>query len=118
MRSLCLLSVALWISACAHPPHQVEVRHNQIRFHLAAPGARSVVLVVISDKVEKHFSELQWGGVWETRVLVDTSRPLMDIKYFYLVDGSFFLPSCAMRDTDDFGAENCVLGAAAQLSKK
>jgi hypothetical protein len=113
-----LLPFVLLILACAHAPHQVIASRDQIRFRLSAPEARSVVLVLISEKIKKHASELIAGGMWEVRVPLDTSKPPMDIKYFYLVDGDFFLPSCSMRDIDDFGAENCVLSPTAQLPKK
>lgn len=29
-------------------------------------------------------------------------------RYFYIVDGFAFIPSCRLKEKDDFGSENCI----------
>ena len=45
----------------------------------------------------------QEKGVWVVTLPANTS-----FSYFYMVDGKPFLPSCPMKEYDDFGSENCI----------
>lgn len=92
---LCLL-----LSSCA--TFRYTVIEDQVTLYLKKPHARSVVLYCSLNGFDGLELKRQ-GGTWQLTLPAD--RPF---QYFYKVDGVIFLPSCPMKESDDFGSENCV----------
>jgi hypothetical protein len=118
MKRLLLLTILVCFSGCTHAAHTVIAVGGRIDFHLSAPGAGSVTLVVIGQTVEHLPAHQSKNGDWEAEVLFNSKQPLHDLRYFYLVNGKVYLPPCRMKDTDDFGAENCVISASEILQTR
>ncbi len=91
------------LSGCAG--HSVVPRGNSLTFSLRIPGATRVQLASSVDNFTLHDAVRNSSGVWQ--VTVPTSSP-GEVQYFYIVDGGAYLPECRLRETDDFGSENCL----------
>lgn len=70
---------------------------------LAAPDARSVVLVVSSDPFQEVPARREPSGTWRA-----TLSRKGGFAYFFLVDDAVHLPECPLKERDDFGSTNCV----------
>ena len=70
--------------------------------YLEKPQAKDVSLFCSMDDFKSKKLKKQ-NGVWE--LTLPAHKPF---KYFYRVDGEIFLPSCPLKEKDDFGEENCI----------
>jgi hypothetical protein len=83
--------------------HYHTICNGQAEVYLKAPGAQSVFLVVSGAVFEKVPAVRTQPDTW--KVTLDRAY---EFKYFYLVDGTVYLPDCLLKERDDFGADNCV----------
>ena len=103
MKSLMLIVLLLAaLSGCASR-HSVEQKSDSLIFSLQLPEATSVQFSSSADKFVLHDTVKNRSGIWQLTVPLDS-----ELKYFYIVDGSVYLPECRFKETDDFGAENCL----------
>lgn len=95
-----LLGVAL--SGCASR-HYVEQHADTLWFFLHLPEAGQVRFCSSADNYVLHDTVQNREGNWQIKI-----PAAGELKYFYVVDGSVYLPECRFRETDDFGSENCL----------
>jgi len=98
--SFLLLLAAL--SGCASS-HYVEQKTDSLVFSLRLPDANRVQFSSSTDNFVLHETVQNKSGIWKITV-----PPALELKYFYIVDGSVYLPECRFKETDDFGTENCL----------
>ncbi len=105
MMKLFVLAVTFLIglSGCS-ASHTVTVveNANAVKFSLRLPEAGSVDFASSIDNYRLHNLRKK-SGRWEVRM---PSRA--EFTYFYIVDGSVYLPECRFREHDDFGMQNCL----------
>ncbi len=82
--------------------HYYEINGQEVTLYLEKPQAKDVSLFCSMDDFQRTKVEKQ-NGVWELTLPAHKA-----FKYFYRVDGEIFLPSCALKEKDDFGTENCI----------
>ena len=104
MKSLLLIVLLLLaaLSGCASR-HSVEQKSDSLIFSLQLPEATRVQFSSSADNFILHDTVKNRSGIWQITV-----PPGVELKYFYIVDGSMYLPECRFKETDDFGAENCL----------
>lgn len=103
MKSLMLIILLLIaLSGCASR-HYVEQKSSSLVFSLRLPEATRVQFSSSTDNFVLHDTVKNKSGMWQITV-----TPGVELKYFYIVDGSVYLPECRFKETDDFGAENCL----------
>jgi hypothetical protein len=83
--------------------HYYRVRANSLDLSLNKPGSENVSFASSLDGFQLHPAEKKGGSTWA--VTVPANRAF---TYFYIVDGAFFIPSCKLKQLDDFGSKNCV----------
>jgi len=97
-----LTVVALCLGGCA-ATHYHERQSERVTFYLRAPGAEKVEFVSSLDAYDPHRASRLKGSRWAVTVV-----PNSEFRYFYIVDGSVYLPECELYEKDDFGSRNCV----------
>lgn len=82
--------------------HYHKVNQESLVLYLKKPDARQVILYCSADDFIPH-EAAHIDGKWVVSI------PMADqFRYFYEVDGKLFIPSCLLKEKDDFGSENCV----------
>jgi hypothetical protein len=95
--------LAAWFCFCGCASHYHFVDNGSVRFVLLQVEAREVYFASSLDGFVLHRAEpLAFGG-WTARAPGGS-----EFRYFFIVDGSVYLPACAYRETDDFGSQNCI----------
>lgn len=98
---LMLLLTLFFISACA-ASHFYRIQEQEVTLVLRWPEARSVMLATSLDGFFLR-PATPVSDAWEMTVPAGKS-----FRYFYQVDGKIVVPDCKMKETDDFGSENCI----------
>jgi len=98
-----LAAVALTICGCTAGRHYYDNENESVSFYLYAPGAGSVYFASSLDDFQPHRARSDGMGGWLLRL-----PAAKEFRYFYLLDGEIYLPSCRYREKDDFGSENCI----------
>jgi hypothetical protein len=83
--------------------HFYRVKENSLHLYLKVPKAHTVSFAYSGDGYQLHHAKKIDSKTWV--VTVPKGR---EFTYFYIVDGSPFLPSCRFKERDDFGSENCI----------
>ena len=96
-----ILAAVFTAGGCSAHYHTIHNGHVDV--YLKAPQAQSVSIVVSGDTFEKVPAVRTQLGTWKV-----TLNRANEFKYFYLVDGTVYLPDCPLKERDDFGADNCV----------
>jgi hypothetical protein len=94
------LGMCLVIAGCAS--HHCQVSGPQVKVYLKKPEAGTVQFACSLDDYQPHEAR-EVGGQWVVTLPADRA-----FRYFYIVDGTAFVPPCRLREKDDFGAENCI----------
>lgn len=103
MKQYFWLITVLFLLGAGCVTHHYKVDADKVNLYLRMPEAKSVYFAASLDKFRPYPARKVGVGVWE--VAVPATR---EFTYFYKVDGNFYLPECRLKQTDDFGAENCV----------
>jgi len=103
MKSLILAMLLLAALPGCVSKHYVEQNSDLLVFSLRLPEANHVQFSSSADNFILHDTVKNKSGIWQQTVPVG-----IELKYFYIVDGSVYLPECQFKETDDFGAENCL----------
>ena len=102
IRFMMLVIVAvILLSGCAS--HYYKVNENYLSIYLSEPGAEEVYFLCSLDHYESHEVMKNNQGVWE--VMLPSG---IEFRYFYIVDGAVYIPTCYQKEKDDFGSNNCV----------
>lgn len=83
--------------------HYYKIGDGDVSFYLRNKEAKDVHFQYSRDGFQCHEAENKGGGVWQ--VAVPSGE---EFSYFYMVDGSLFVPPCFLTEQDDFGNENCI----------
>jgi len=97
-----IIVLALVLAGCGSSPIY-RVRANTLGLHLNKPNAKKVYFASSLDGFQLHLAEKKGGSTW--KVTVPSNR---EFTYFYMVDGARYIPSCKLKQLDDFGSKNCV----------
>jgi ABC-type uncharacterized transport system auxiliary subunit len=97
---LFVVTVMTLLAGCA--THYCKQERDTLVLYLNKPGAQQVFLASSLDGFEPHQAR-HLDGRW---VVVLPSGD--QFRYYYVVDDKIFLPPCKIRESDDFGSENCV----------
>jgi len=101
MIRLLMIGLSLLIfSGCAAHYHQVH--GNDLFLYLNVPNAQKVVFACSLDGYQPHATHKE-DGYWV--IAVPGREPF---RYFYWLDDKFYLPDCRLKESDDFGSQNCV----------
>jgi hypothetical protein len=96
-----VLGAIIILSGCAS--HYYKVNNNNVYIYLNEPSAKEVYLLSSLDQFKHHEAMKNENGVWE--VMLPSG---MEFRYFFIVDGNVYIPTCDQKESDDFGSENCV----------
>lgn len=96
-----VFAILLMISGCVGRFYRVE--DDQVTFYLDLPDAQQVYFAYSLDEFRLRKLKKRQAGMWEITVPTD-----IEFRYFFMVDGAVHLPRCNLRETDDFGSENCI----------
>jgi hypothetical protein len=102
MRTLSQVFVLLVITACVNDYHSMQEK-GFISFHLNYPEAKEVHFLSSLDNFQRHQAVRNPEQEWVVTVPASS-----EFQYIYLVDGTIFLPDCAVTVEDDFGYSNCL----------
>ena len=103
IKALIVFSSALaLLSGCAGQ-YSYRITNNELHIFLKNPEAKEVYFLSSLDQFELHEAYKNSKGVWEVTIPYN-----QEFRYFFLVDGSIYLPACDQKENDDFGSENCV----------
>lgn len=83
--------------------HYHTTSDDQVTLTLRQPVAATVVFFSSLNGFQGVRLVRQHAGLWE--ITLPANRPF---RYFYQVDGEYYLPDCPMKEKDDFGAQNCI----------
>jgi len=97
-----MFSVLVVLSGCMSN-YYYEVKNNNVHIYLNNPDAKEVFFLSSIDQFERHEALKTGKGVWKATIPSD-----QEFSYFFIVDGTVFIPPCDQREKDDFGSENCV----------
>ena len=97
------LTVFILLGISCHAVHDYSVKYDQVIFYLNLPGAENVYFAHSLDHYNPHRVKAGKDGRWEFAMTANS-----EFRYFYIVDGTVYLPECKFRETDDFGSENCI----------
>lgn len=97
-----LAVAASLLASCAATHYQVQ-QSDRVTFYLKAPQAHGVVFVSSLNDYRPHPASKTSGSRW-----VVTIEANSEFRYFYLVDGTVYVPECKFYEKDDFGSRNCI----------
>lgn len=83
--------------------HYVKPQKDRVHLYLKRPTAQHVFLACSTDGFARRPARRIKTDLWE--VVVDTKE---EFKYFYIIDGSVYVPACRFRELDDWGGINCI----------
>jgi len=98
--SLPVLLFCVLMTGCTS--HYYQVNNDTLFLYLKKTDAEHVSFASSLDGFEAHRVQ-KHHGKWV--VSLPSGNPF---HYYYVIDGELFLPSCQMRENDDFGSENCI----------
>ena len=102
MTRIAIVSLLFVLAGCGTGHYHI-VEEENVRIYLNNPDADLVYFASSLDGYELHEAIRIDDDTWEVQVPSDS-----EFKYFYVVDGVFYVPACRMTEKDDFGSENCI----------
>ncbi len=98
-----VFTVFIILGISGHAAHYYSVEYDTVIFYLNLPGAENVYFAHSLDDYIPHRVKAGKDGRREFGMTANS-----EFSYFYIVDGTVYLPECQFRETDDFGSENCI----------
>lgn len=99
-----LIILLFGISGCSRKHFIPPVYHSgSASLIIDLPDAGQVEIVCSTDNFRIHAMKKNSDGLWAVTL---PAKP--EFRYFYLVDGSAFIPECPLKEKDDFGFYNCI----------
>ena len=99
-RLIVTVFLGVLLSGCA--AHYYRIDGNDMILVLKKPQVKNVELACSLDGFKPRKAQ-NTSGRWEVTLPADRA-----FKYFYRVNGEWFIPDCPMKENDDFGSENCI----------
>jgi len=103
MKRTALLTAVILLLMPGCSAHYHRTRDNTVSLYLRVPHAKRVYFASSLDQFALHRPTKASDQTWQ--IDLPNSR---EFKYFYVVDGNIYLPDCKLRETDDFGSQNCL----------
>jgi len=98
---LLIAGILLICTGCAS--HYHLVKGDTVHIYTKRPDAGIVYFCSSLDGYERHRARRVDAKTWEVRLPANG-----EFTYYYIVDGTVYLPPCRLKEYDDFGSENCV----------
>ena len=95
-----LISI-FFLAGCSN--HYYHIKGDSLHLYLIKPGAKTVLFAFSKNNYEPHPALKVNSTTWEVAIPSG-----IEFKYFFIVDGGVFLPSCQFTEKDDFGSKNCI----------
>ena len=95
-----LLGMCLFMAGCSS--HYYKTNGSEVAMYLKKPDAENARFVCSLDDYEPR-EVREVDGKWVVTLPADSA-----FRYFYILDGSAFVPPCRLKEKDDFGSENCI----------
>ena len=76
---------------------------EEVELAIVRPNARTVYFASSLDGFRLHPARKTVQNRWTFSAPSDT-----EFRYFFIVDGKASIPPCLLKETDDFGSNNCV----------
>jgi len=92
----------IFLSGCVNN-YYYQVQDDKLHIYFNEPKAGEVFFLSSLDQFSPHETIKNKRGIWEITVPSGLS-----FEYFFIVDGTFSIPTCDQRQKDDFGFENCI----------
>ena len=83
--------------------HFYRIKKNSLHLYLKKPEAHTVSFAYSKDGYRLHQTEKIDSKTWMATVPLGS-----EFAYFYIVDGTAYVPPCRFKEKDDFGSENCI----------
>ena len=100
----CFWAICLGGLICAGcAAHSYRHQGDRLILSLKNLKAREVYFYHNLDGFQQRKAVRKAKGIWEVSIAAERS-----FTYFYRVDGKIFVPDCELKESDDFGSENCV----------
>jgi len=103
LKALFVISTALMILSGCVNNYYYQIKDDRLHIFFHEPKAKKVFFLSSLDQFELHETMKNEKGMWEISVPAEKA-----FEYFFLVDGTCFIPACEQKEMDDFGSENCV----------
>lgn len=104
-----LATLSIGLAGCCS--HYYELRGETLRLYLRSPTATRVQFASSLDGFRLQPARRDRGALWKVDL------PYRDaFKYFYVVDGKVHLPACRLKESDDFGSQNCIFSPELPLT--
>ncbi|MBW1998783.1 MAG: hypothetical protein JRJ29_12560 [Deltaproteobacteria bacterium] len=91
----------LVLAGCAS--HYYQKNNDTVSLFLRKPHAKRVYFLSSLDGFTPRKAWPVDTGTWKIDAPAKT-----EFRYFYNVDGAVYLPSCRLKEQDDFGSEICI----------
>lgn len=88
---------------CGCVSHYQQIKTDRVELYLKKRGAKEVKIAYCLDQFTPHDTRKLSNSTWMASIPTTG-----EFRYFYIVDGSVFLPGCPYKEIDDFGSENCI----------
>jgi hypothetical protein len=95
-----ILGMCIFVAGCS--THYYKVDGPEVSVYLKKTYAGNAQFACSLDDYEPR-EVREVDGHW-----VITLPAGSGFRYFYIVDGSAFIPPCRLKEKDDFGSENCI----------
>jgi len=102
MKNRAFIILFLLLTGCG-VGHYYEVKEGNLRIYLHKSDADQVYFASSLDGYKLHKATKINDDTWEVQAPENNG-----FSYFYIVDGIVYVPACRMRESDDFGSENCI----------
>ena len=99
---LYLLTIIMGILAGCAIHHQ-SVDGERETLYLKVDKARDVYFACSLDRFQYRPARRVNADTWKITVPGN-----LHFSYFYIVDGDVYIPDCRLKESDDFGSENCI----------
>jgi hypothetical protein len=93
--------IIVFLTGCSC--HYYKVNNDMIHIYLKKQDAEIVYFVSSIDGYEMHKAKRVGRKTWEVTVPAK-----VEFRYFYIINGKVYVPSCQYMEKDDFGSKNCL----------
>lgn len=83
--------------------YEYKVIDQELHIYIKDKDAEKIHILCSFDEYTPRQVTGDGSGTWVAVLPSD-----MEFKYFFMVDDEVFIPSCELKEKDDFGSENCV----------
>ena len=95
--------VALTAGIVGCTTHFVQSQSDMVVLYLKRPQAGQVMLACSIDGFTPRPARRLQNDLWEAVV-----EPNNEFRYFYIIDGTVYVPDCRFQEADGWGGKNCI----------